>query len=140
MFTCKHFVFFVLVKVLNREVENCPNNLIYITTFLSKHLVYLQLFCIIADGYGRLSGNRLLFLILHALLQIEKLCCLQEQIHFWWYSNPKSCNNIFPDSRPYRGGRGLAGPPGILFVNWPNSCLPSQWNENTVTGKTAHWI
>ena len=67
-----------------------------------EHLVYLQPFCIIASNGNRKSNeNRLLFLVLHALLQKEQLCHLQEQIHFWWYSDQKSCNNIFLDLRPY---------------------------------------
>ena len=65
--------------------------------FFSKNLAYLKLFGIIAlNGNRGSSGNRLLFLflILHALLQKKQLCHLEEQFHFWWYSN-------LVDLRPY---------------------------------------
>ena len=74
----------------------------------ANHLVYLQPFCLIASNFNRRSsGNQLLFLILSKvvyLLYNNKyfyLCYLQGQIHFWWYSNQMSCNNIFLDLRPY---------------------------------------
>ena len=36
LFTCKRFVLFVLVKFLNKEIKNCPNNLINITRVISN--------------------------------------------------------------------------------------------------------